>query len=154
MSIFITFSNIFQKIWRSLRDCIREIRQGKGNPWGWDPPASSWRTGWRCTGRSSYKRYISSYTNVAYNLLLYAILLVQILMRIRWIRILIQVMNIFKIYWIFLTKQNCQIILLLCFAYFWTIQRLGNCYNLSFSTVQIWVWEYKCFFCSFWIQKF
>ena len=43
----------------------------------------------------------------------------------------------FKIYWIFLTKQNFQIFCLTFFAYFyaktwWTIQQTGNFYNLSF----------------------
>ena len=47
----------------------------------------------------------------------------------------------FKIYWIFLTKQNFQICFLICFAYFydiiliildWIIQKSGKFYNLSF----------------------
>ena len=62
--------------------------------------------------------------------------------------------HLFKIYWIFLTKQNFQICCLTFFAYFyaktwWTIQKSGNFYNLSFYYL-FWFWE-KTFFCSFWL---
>ena len=45
--------------------------------------------------------------------------------------------HFFKIYGIFLTKNNFQIFRFICFAYFysktwWTIQKWGNFYNLSF----------------------
>ena len=59
----------------------------------------------------------------------------------------------FKIYWIFLTKQNFQIFCLIFFAYFyaktwWTIQKSGNFYNLSFFNSSDLGFESKIFFCS------
>ena len=52
--------------------------------------------------------------------------------------------HFFKIYWIFLTKNNFQLLVLFFFAYFypktwWTIQKWGNFYYLFFSKVQSWV---------------
>ena len=45
--------------------------------------------------------------------------------------------HFFKIYWTFLTNNNFQFFVLFSFAYFypitwWTIQKWGNFYNLSF----------------------
>ena len=58
--------------------------------------------------------------------------------------------HLFKIYWIFWTKQNFQICCLTFFVYFyaktwWTIQKSGNFYNLSFSIVHIWVLRVNIF---------
>jgi len=67
--------------------------------------------------------------------------------------------HFFKIYWIFLSKNNYQIFCYIFFAYFysktwWTIQKWGNFYNLSFfSKVQNWVLGVKklfVFFSIFW----
>ena len=51
--------------------------------------------------------------------------------------------NFLKIYWIFLTKQNYfeffSSFRLLFAKTWWIIKRTGNLYNLSFSTVEIWI---------------
>ena len=63
----------------------------------------------------------------------------------------------FKIYWIFLTKQNFEIFCLIFFAYFyvktwWTIQKSGNFYNLTFFNSSDLGFESKIIFlCSFWL---
>ena len=62
--------------------------------------------------------------------------------------------HFFKIYWIFLTKNNFQIFCFIFFRLFypktwWTIQKWGNYYNIFFSIVQIWVLGLKSFFSVF-----
>ena len=55
--------------------------------------------------------------------------------------------NFFKIYWIFLTKQNYfeffSSFRLLFAKTWWIFKRTGNFYNLAFSTVEIWVRQLK-----------
>ena len=61
----------------------------------------------------------------------------------------------FKIYWIFFNKAEFWHFLSYFFAYFyaetwWTIQKVGNFYNLTYS-VQIWVLRLNQFFLQFWL---
>jgi len=59
--------------------------------------------------------------------------------------------HFFKIWWIFITKNNFQMFCFIFFACFypktwWTIQKWGNFYNFSFLKIQIWGLGVKKFF--------